>query len=168
MLSTQLQEANKAIKGEAVTTKQSLMTVGTEMASFAATGAAIGGPIGAAAGALVGMGVGIFKNIKATEEYNKVLAANELQQKRTSQISQAKTDNFQGRSSETVMSQLKKVGEAGFGGLDMSTTLQKLENQLTALAVEAPSEDRSEEKIKEDFEKVSGRHSPLEQQRQVK
>ena len=152
MLSTQLQEANKAIKGEAVTTKQSLMTVGTEMASFAATGAAIGGPIGAAAGALVGMGVGIFKNIKATEEYNKVLAANELQQKRTSQISQAKTDNFQGQSSETVMSQLKKVGEAGFGGLDMSTTLQKLENQLTALAVEAPSEDRSEEKIKEDFE----------------
>ena len=152
MLSTQLQEANKAIEGEAITTKQALTTVGTEMASFAATGAAIGGPIGAAAGALVGMGVGIFKNIKATEEYNKVLAANELQQKRTSQISQAKTDNFQGQSSETVMSQLKKVGEAGFGGLDMSTTLQKLENQLTALAVEAPSEDRSEEKIKEDFE----------------
>ena len=147
MLSTQLQEANKAIEGEAITTKQALTTVGTEMASFAATGAAIGGPIGAAAGALVGLGIGLFKNKSALEEYGAALKANEEKQKKLQKITIAQSEGFQGRSKDTVMSQLSKVGGAGFENLDLRAPLQNLENQLKALTMEAPTEERGQDQI---------------------
>jgi len=154
MMSTQLQEANKAIEGEAVTTKQSLLTVGTEMASFAATGAAIGGPIGAAAGALVGLGIGLFKNKKAAEAYEKAQAKVAEQQRKGASIEDAMEKGFGGLDASVITAKLKKLTDLGFGNLDISGPIEGMQAQLTALTLEDPSEDRTQEQINSDFEEV--------------
>jgi len=154
MMSTQLQEANKAIEGEAVTTKQSLLTVGTEMASFAATGAAIGGPIGAAAGALVGLGIGLFKNKKAAEAYEKAQAKVAEQQRKGASIEEAMEKGFGGLDASVISAKLKKLTDLGFGDLDISGPIAGMQAQLSALTLEDPSEDRTQEQIDNDFAAV--------------
>ena len=156
MLSTQLSEASAVIEGEAKTTNEELMTVGAEMASFAATGAAIGGPIGAAAGALVGLGIGLFKNKKATEAYEKAQAKAAEQDRKSARIKNAMSEGFQGRSQNVVSERLQTMDKLGFGDLggQVAENLNQMSAKLEALKVEDPSEDRSQEDIDADFEKV--------------
>lgn len=154
ILSTQMQSGVDSIEGEAKSLGSTLLDVGSDVASFAATGAAIGGPIGAGVGALVGLGVGIFNMSKEAEEAAARLDAAQKRAERIGEIQSTINASLgAGKSLGSVMGQLKTVGNMGFKDLDISGQLQKALSEVTMLATEDPSEDRSQEDINADYER---------------
>ena len=152
ILSTQMQSGVDSIEGEAKSLGSTLLDVGSDVASFAATGAAIGGPIGAGVGALVGLGIGVFNMSKEAEEAAKKLEAAQKRAEKAGEIQSTVNANLgAGKSLGSVMSQLKSVGNMGFKDLDISGQLQNALSEVTMLAMEDPSEDRSQEDINADY-----------------
>jgi TP901 family phage tail tape measure protein len=156
MLGTQLSEANAQIEGEAVSVGDTLMTVGTEMASFAATGAAIGGPIGAGVGALVGLTVGLFKSKAAVEAYEKAQAKAAEQDRKSAKIRKARSEGYGDMSQNVVSERLQTMDKMGFGDLggQVAENINSMSAKLEALKVEQATDERSQEDIDADFEEI--------------
>lgn len=161
MLSTQMQSGVDSIEGEAKSLGSTLLDVGSDVASFAATGAAIGGPIGAGVGALVGLGIGVFNMSKEAEEAATRLEAAQKRARNIDKIMTTQNRNLGGASLGTVMEDLKKVGEAGFGDLDMRNQLQNALSEVTKLGMEEATDERSQEDIDNDFERALKRYSAV-------
>lgn len=152
ILATQMQEGVSSIEGEAKDLGDTLLTVGSDVASFAATGAAIGGPIGAGVGALVGLGVAAFKMSGEAEAAAERLEQAQKAAERIGEIQSTINKNIgTDESIGNVLSKLKSVGEMGFKDLDLSSQFRNAMSEAQILATEKPSEDRSQKQIDADY-----------------